>query len=130
MTKVQAALIAAVVSAAFSWPAIDSAPWTAKAAFYATLILSLVAVSIGSQQSIALARFGGQKNGLKKLQDLLKNREGTASGRQLYLWQLPVMILNISILGFLIGLLIIVWNQAANSPAWDDDMKVRAASGK
>ena len=130
MTKAQAALIAAVVSAAFSWPTIGSSPWTAKAVLYASLILSLGAVSIGSQQSIALSRFGGQQGGLDKLQELLKNNKATASRRQLYIWQLPVMILNVSILLFLIGLLIIIWNQATEQLAWDDDMKVRAASEK
>jgi hypothetical protein len=130
LTKDQAALIAAVVSAAFSWPAIDSSPWTAKAAFYGSLILSLGAVAIGSQQSITLSRLGGQQDGLSELKKLLQNNKSTVSRRQLYIWQLPVMILNVSILLFLIGLFVVIWNQAVEHLSWDDDMKVSAIREK
>jgi Na+-translocating ferredoxin:NAD+ oxidoreductase RnfD subunit len=124
LTKVQAALIAAVVSAAFSWPAIDSSPWTVKATFYAALILSLVAVSVGSQQSIALSRLGGHPAGLENLKNKLRRGKGTVTRSQLYIWQLPVMITNISILLFLIGMLIIIWSKATQYAVWDDELKV------
>jgi hypothetical protein len=121
----QAALIAGVVSSAFSWPTIEPAPWTAKAVFYCTLFVSLSAVATGSQQSIALTRYGRSADGLKDLKHLLTgNTTGKASRVQQYVWQLPVMLLNISIALFLIGLVILIWARAASSPDWDDDMKV------
>jgi hypothetical protein len=122
-------LVAAVVSSAFSWPTIQTSPWTAKATFYATLFVSLCSVATASQQSIALNRYGRHPAGLKLLQARLKQRSGSASGNkanflQLYVWQMPVMLLNVSIALFLIGLVILLWAAAAQSPAWDADMKV------
>lgn len=125
----QAALIAGVVSGTFSWSTIDLAPWTAKAMFYCTLFVSLSAVATGSQQSIALNRYGQHQEGLKSLQQLLTDsKTGKPSQMQKYVWQLPVMLLNISIALFLIGLAILIWDRAASSPAWDADMKVRFGS--
>jgi hypothetical protein len=85
---------------------------------------------MGSQQSIALSRIGGQQGGLDKLKTLLQNNETTARKRQLYVWQLPVMILNVSILLYLIGLFIVIWSQAVEQLAWDDNMKVSATGEK
>ncbi|EUC44639.1 hypothetical protein COCMIDRAFT_76143, partial [Bipolaris oryzae ATCC 44560] len=120
------ALIAGVVSSAFSWPTINDAPWTAKALLYSALILSLTSISIGTQQSIALYRIGGHEDGLETLQALLKSPRGkNASKLQLYIWQVPVMMLNIAILVFLIGLMVLIWARAAEQPSWDQDMRVR-----
>lgn len=127
----KAALVAAVASAALSWQDIASAPWTVFATFYISLILSFTAISIGTQQSIVLLRLGSHPEGLKELQDLLKQGPPRAAGAQprarrvqLYLWQLPVMLLNISILVFIIGVLILIWARAAAGARWNGDMKV------
>ncbi|KAF3763920.1 hypothetical protein M406DRAFT_58174 [Cryphonectria parasitica EP155] len=134
--NVTAALVAAVASAALSWQAIDSAAWTVLALFYASLIMSLTAVTIGAQQSIALSRLGGHRVGLGNLQKKLRGKvvkqatqtlnvnKHSASYSQLYLWQLPVMLLNASILIFLIGLSIIIWSQAASHEYSGDTMKI------
>ncbi|KAF3906066.1 hypothetical protein ABW21_db0207561 [Orbilia brochopaga] len=131
--NVVGALIAAVVSSAFTWPATTQAPWTVLAAFYGALILSLVAVSTGSQQSIALYRLGESKRALYKLQELLSFTTDPAAMRaptrmQRYLWQIPVMLLNVSVLVFLVGLVILIWARAAVMPSWDDDMKIAFVS--
>jgi len=107
-------------------------PWTVYATFYAALILSLAAVSIGSQQTITLFRLGHNRDGLESLQKLLRKKADPhiASKSQLYLWQLPVMLLNVSILLFIIGLIVIIWSQAAQQPGWNDEMKARQASSQ
>jgi hypothetical protein len=121
----QAALIAGVVSSAFSWPTIEPAPWTAKAVIYCTLFLSLSALTTGSQQSIVLTRYGRHQEGLEDLKRLLGGKtDGEAKRAQEYVWQLPVLLLNVSIGLFVIGLMILIWARAASSPDWDDDMKV------
>jgi nitrogen fixation-related uncharacterized protein len=87
--------------------------------------MALCAVAAGSQQSIALNRYGQHQDGLEALQKLLRSDVTGSSRRlQLYVWQLPVMLLNISIALFLIGLVILMWARASSSPGWDDDMKV------
>ncbi|EXA53644.1 hypothetical protein FOVG_01380 [Fusarium oxysporum f. sp. pisi HDV247] len=126
VVNITGALIAAVVSSAFSWPTIDDSPWTTRALFYSALILSLVSVSAGSQQSIALYRLGGHDIGLTTLRTLLKGsgKQG-ASKLQLYVWQMPIMLLNVSILLFVIGLMILIWDRAAMQSSWDQDPKVQ-----
>jgi hypothetical protein len=132
----QAALIAGVVSSAFSWPTIEDAPWTAKALLYSSLTLSLASIAAGSQQSIALHRLGEHEVSQKVLRDLLskpagdsdnengKPRKVRASRLQNNKWQMPVMLLNVSILFMLVSLFIIIWDRAASYPSSDDEMKV------
>lgn len=114
------------MSAAFSWPTINDAPWTVKAVLYSTLIIALCSVASGAQQTITLNRYGKHPDGLRALQKLLESarKPGKARLLQLYVWQLPVMLLNISIALLVIGIIILMWARAANSPSWDDDMKV------
>jgi len=121
----KAALVAAVVSAAFSWPTTAESPWTTKAAFYASLVLALSAIASASQQSTALYRYGKHPTGLEKLRkDLARPMEGAISSKlQTYTLRVPVMLLNISVILLLIGLIILIWNIAARAPAWDSDMK-------
>ncbi|KAJ6260754.1 hypothetical protein Dda_4983 [Drechslerella dactyloides] len=126
VVNVVGALVAAVVGSAFTWPATTDAPWTVLATFYGSLILSLVAIATGSQQSIALYRLGESQSALEKLQKLLRSKKDPSklSSAQRYLWQVPVMLLNVSVLVFLVGLMILIWERAAVMPSWDDDMKV------
>lgn len=122
----QAALIAAVASAIFSWPTVAEAPWTAISAFYASLILSLATVASASQQSIALYRFGAHSQGLVMLQKSLASgtNRGAASRLQIYVWQMPVMLLNISIMLLIVALFILIWDRAAQTIDWTGDMSV------
>lgn len=55
-----------------------------------------------------------------------RTRRNSASRLQVYVWQMPVMLLNISIALLMVGLLILIWDRAADTAAWNDDMKVRA----
>ena len=96
--------------------------------FYSALILALVSVVAGSQQSILLHRIGGHSQGFSALRLLLQgkltNHVMQPSKIQLYVWQLPIMLHNVSVLLFIIGLMILIWDLAAIRPAWDQDMKV------
>ncbi|KAF3047415.1 hypothetical protein E8E12_004575 [Didymella heteroderae] len=124
--NVTAALIAAVASAIFSWPTVAEAPWTAISAFYASLILSLATVASASQQSIALYRFGAHSQGLVMLQKSLASgtNRGAASRLQIYVWQMPVMLLNISIMLLIVALFILIWDRAAQTIDWTGDMSI------
>lgn len=42
----------------------------------------------------------------------------------MYVWQMPVMLLNVSILLFVVGVLILVWEQATRDLALNHDLKV------
>jgi hypothetical protein len=119
----QGALVAAIVSSVFSWPTIADCPWTAKALFYATLVLSLFAVTTGFQQSVTLMRYSKHPEGLALLQKQFQTASKTAAGRvHLFVWQIPIMLVNISIGMFLLGVLILVWDIAAQK--WGKDLTV------
>lgn len=119
LTK-QGALIAAIVASVFSWPTIISSPWTAKACFYTTLYLSLFAVTCGFQQNITLVRYGKDAEGVAMLQKLLRSTNGKSAGRlHLFVWQIPIMLVNFSIMSFLMGLSILIWDQTTTSVKTD-----------
>ncbi|KAJ8112382.1 hypothetical protein OPT61_g5236 [Boeremia exigua] len=123
--NVTAALIAAVVSAIFSWPTIEETPWTATAVFYASLILSLATVASASQQSIALHRYGTHSQGLVMLRKSLASSSNKRASRlQIYVWQMPVMLLNVSITLLIVGLFILIWDRVAQTTDWTDNLKV------
>lgn len=131
----QSALTSSVVAGAFSWTFIPSVPWTTRAAWYSSLLMALVSITTSTQQSILLHRLGSHTQGLDRLQDLLRSRNVVAGDPaksrpiQLYVWQIPVNLLNVSIILFLIGLAIHIFAMARDSKAWTDEKKVRRAIG-
>ena len=128
----QSALTSSVVAGAFSWISIPNAPWTTRAVWYSSLAMALISITTSTQQSILLHRMGSHTEGLDRLQDLLRSRKAVAGvpakprPTQLYVWQIPVNLLNISIILFLIGLAIQVSAMAfaRDSKTWTDEKKV------
>lgn len=122
---IKGALIAAVIAGAFSWTRSTEIPWTSQAVWYSSLILALASVSTASQQSIGLYRLGSHPEGLRKLRILLGGpNQNRPRKSQLYIWQVAVMSLNVSVLLFLIGLAILLWDLALTSSTRATDTKV------
>ncbi|RYN25638.1 hypothetical protein AA0112_g8537 [Alternaria arborescens] len=124
--NVTGVLLAGVGSSAFSWPVIESAPWTTQAALYASLITAMIAVSSGTQQYVTLSRIRGER--LRVFQALLRGDKAIQS-HHLYVWQMPIMLLSFSIWYLLIGLLILIYARAAASSPWGPDVKIAVVSG-
>lgn len=91
-------------------------------------MLSLVAICLATQQSVALNRISSYKDCTSRIRSLLgqklvskdSDRSETWVPRmlQLYVWQTPIMLLNFGILAFVVGLGIMVFenrNGADNS---------------
>jgi hypothetical protein len=117
LIKHQSALISGVFASAFSWYNITPQPDIVRGLWYSGLVLSLLSITIAMQQSVALYRLGSNREGLIKLQALLSYKvSGAAKPRylQIYVWQTPVMLLNVSILLFLIGLLTLVYHEVVD----------------
>ena len=95
--------------------------------------MALISITTSTQQSILLHRMGGHTEGLDRLQDLLRSSKTAAGGPakprmvQLYVWQIPVNLLNVSIVLFLIGLAIDIFAMAfaRDSTIWTDEKKVK-----
>lgn len=117
---------------AFSWTSIPNAPWTTRAVWYSSLIMALISITTSTQQSILLHRMGSHTEGLDRLQGLLRSGNAVAGvpakprPMQLYIWQIPVNLLNVSIILFLIGLAIHLFAMALtrDSRTWTDEKKV------
>lgn len=56
---------------------------------------------------------------------LASSANGKAPSRlQVYVWQMPVMLLNVSITLLIVGLFILIWDRVAQTVDWTGDMKV------
>jgi hypothetical protein len=128
-TVSQSALVSSVITSAFSWFNAPLCPWATKSVWYSGLTLAMCSISLATQQSIALHRIGGHSEALQRIRSILSIRDGSMQPKprrsQLYIWQVPIMLLNISILLFLVGLAILVWNAAlgVKSVVWTDEAK-------
>ncbi|KFY18494.1 hypothetical protein V493_08562 [Pseudogymnoascus sp. VKM F-4281 (FW-2241)] len=109
------ALISALFAAAFSWYNITLQPYTVRAVWYSGLLLSLAGISSAMQQSIALHRLSSNTNGLERVRNLLGYSEGgtwKARHLQIFMWQSAVMLLNVAIFLFILGLFIAILSGA------------------
>jgi hypothetical protein len=106
----------------FSWSTFDDpSPGTLlaiiNAVWYSALLLSVVSILSASQLSIALSRIATYRTDLIYTRRMLAKEQPhsmTTSGLQLsrsklFLWQIPVMLLNGSIYLYVIGLTILVY---------------------
>lgn len=72
--------------------------------------MSLTAISSASQQTLSLHRLHCYKDGLARLRNMLGEQSSKDSNKwivrpvQLFVWQIPVMLLNFSVLLYLSGL--------------------------
>jgi hypothetical protein len=118
-----------VVSSAFTWPAMEEAPWTVPAAFYSALVLSLTSVAAGSNLSVILYRLGESRNSMMELQALLREKLSTGEYRprlrQQYTLHIPFLLLEGALAAFFTGLMILVYDRAATAGSWQSDVKVR-----
>jgi hypothetical protein len=110
----QGALISGVYASAFSWYNVPPQPWSIKGSWYSGLLFALVSICIATQQSVALHRLSSNEDALIRLCSIFSyNNAGILKPRytQIYIWQAPVMLLNLSIALFLLGLVVLVYNE-------------------
>jgi hypothetical protein len=107
----QAALLSSVIAGAFSWPAVANTHWLVKGFWYCSLALSLASIATATEQAVALSRIVCHPKGLVNLRDVLGKPSGAIQvpyeprRLQLYVWHIPLAMLNASIYLFLLGLL-------------------------
>lgn len=126
------ALLAGVVSAAFSWRDLEKMFWTTKSLWYGSLIMDLTSISLAMQQSLAMNRLCCYSDRWKRIRLMLgkpKDVHGISKPRwtQLYVWQVPIMLLNIGLVLFLSGLIAEIFSHF-ESPLSHVDAKVRPTS--
>lgn len=79
-------------------------------------MLSLTSISAATQQAVALYRLSSVPGGLPKIRRVLGNEKinGSVEPRlwQLYIWQIPLLMLNSGIYAFVTGLAVLLWSAA------------------
>ncbi|KAL4742386.1 hypothetical protein BDV11DRAFT_180753 [Aspergillus similis] len=116
--SISGGLTAAVLTQVFAWPQIkDPTPIFSRICWYSGLVLVLMAVATATQQNIALARAKVSPKGWSYLRSIL-DVEGEEIGSikqrpsrvQLYIWQVPVMMLNFSNVLLVLGILVYIFH--------------------
>ncbi|KAF2092778.1 hypothetical protein NA57DRAFT_81927 [Rhizodiscina lignyota] len=110
----QSALVTAVFAGGFSWNNLTTTGFymhTVRGVWYGGLAMALVAIALAMQQSVALQRLSSNDSGMEKLR--LSFGYPSPSGWKprfvhVFIWQIPVMLLNVSIFLFILGLLILM----------------------
>jgi hypothetical protein len=149
----QATLLSSVVTSSLAWPV--TLPWTVRALWLTALLFGVMSVSVAAQQAIALTRVGSSENATDKIRHLLgepctpalspstqkekapdpSNIESSQHGRwrplklQLYVWQIPSMLLGWAILIFVTGLAIWVFATARAAVGWGDEKRIAVFFG-
>ncbi|KAK4209373.1 hypothetical protein QBC37DRAFT_324064, partial [Rhypophila decipiens] len=120
-------LVAGVISAAFSWQPVDDIPWSTAGLWYGALLMNLTSICLATQQGVSLNRLSGYSDSLSKIRNLLGSAGFHRQHRvtvtphwdQLYVWQTPIMLLNVSIILFITGVVILIF-ETLGSVEWSD----------
>ena len=89
-----------------------------QAIWYSGLLLSLTSIATATQQAVALYRLTILPNGLAKIREMLSEDDRDYLGAfqprysQLYIWQVPLLLLNSSVYLFIAGLAVLLWEAA------------------
>lgn len=92
--------------------------------------MTLTSICLATQQGVALNRISGYVNSLERLRAMLGTDSSPASTSttphwdQLYVWQTPIMLLNVSVILFIVGLIIMVFDELARNLWSERSIKV------
>jgi len=115
----QCALITGTVVQALTWSQVQTPSQLPASLWYGSLVLSLTAICLATQQSVALNRISSYKDYASRIRSLLgqeivsqdddKGKRWVPRKLQLYVWQTSIMLLNFGILLFVIGLGVMIF---------------------
>ncbi|KAN0102984.1 hypothetical protein V8E51_011297 [Hyaloscypha variabilis] len=126
---VTSALVSTTIAATFAWKNVENGPASTLACWYSGLLIAIVSITSGVQQSTILRKLSCYPDGLVRIRKLLRSSKQNRNGKfrentlQHFLWQTPIMLLNFSIVLFVIGLLIMVFTAPLFNDALNDSQK-------
>lgn len=92
-----------------AWDSTRELVWPVAACWYGALMFIIASIASATQQGIMLQRFATHPDYLRRLRSLL-GRGRNPRPVQIFVWQVPVMMLRFGIYLLLIGLLIHLWH--------------------
>ena len=121
-----------MISSAFSWYNVTTSPWSTKALWYSGLLFAMASITAAGVHSAGLHRLGVHPSWQTKLRETLgtpvRNNptEWRPRALQPLMWQTPNFLLKLSIVCFIVGLVILIWDTARlGGVGWgNDDAKV------
>jgi hypothetical protein len=110
-----------VIATSFTWPSLAqlsrSDQSTVVAIWYSALLFAVTSIATSAQQAVVLTRLGSHPQGLQKIRKLLGRStvDGLQKPRnlQLFIWQAPLALLNMSGVMFVVGLTVLVWKSVS-----------------
>lgn len=116
-TWMESALITGAFAAAIGWQTVGTLSPYVLGIWYSGLFLGLFSISLATEQGIALHRLSPSDKGLDHVSKLLGYKGGQPNANAkppwapVLAWQMPVMLLNISISLFGLGLMVQIFQQ-------------------
>lgn len=122
----QGAILFTSIISCLSWSNLSNTNWSGPAFWYAGIILALISIVLGAQQTMVLPDMQDDIDSIN-----IRNRLMAANTPQprpsrimLFVWQSPLMCLTYSIICFLAGLSSVVISPLVRQPSWNDEAKV------
>lgn len=117
------------MTGSIQWTSVSTAHWIVYAAWYSTLVLSLVSVMVAFYQSILLSNFAINTSGNKFLLAALRSSHDKTKARwaSLFALQVPIMLLSYALISYIVGLALLVMRPIWNDP-WGTNSLVRVSS--
>ncbi|KAK5171211.1 uncharacterized protein LTR77_004355 [Saxophila tyrrhenica] len=122
-------LLANVLTSTNSWPDVlqngRSTPWVVRSCWFCGIIFALASVLTAASQSIRLHRMSCRPDanasirGLLGIKSLKSNGEKIPRRAQVWIWQMGVLYLMISVLFMIIGMLALVWAAVGGQNWWN-----------
>jgi len=126
----QASISSAAITGCFSLSNFTDADWYVHGLFFGGLFTSIITLVTVLQQTTTLNRLGADEKGLIRLRKVLSS-QGTKNGNhpapsmlQIYVWQAPILLLNITLVMFLLGLALLVLPVFHKSFSGSEEAKV------
>jgi len=117
LSSSQCGLVASVISAAFTWHPLQQIPWGTAGLWYGALLMALTSICLATQQAVFLNRLSGYSDSLSRIRGILGSQpqflgrpkaDPMPNWDQLYVWQTPIMLLNFSVILFIVGIVIML----------------------
>lgn len=92
--------------------------------------MNLTSICLATQQGVSLNRLSGYSNCLSRIRDILGSKPDLSATAvlpnwdQLYVWQTLIMLLNISVVLFIVGIVILVFDGLADIVLSERSVKV------
>lgn len=105
-----------------SWTGLDGRHWTGLSCWYASIILAIVSVLSGAQQTILLESL--QNVDFRQTRIRLCGNSYEPKWTVVFAWQCHLMLLSWAFVCYIAGLTSYIVSPVAINPVWDDNAKV------